>query len=112
MGGLAITTLAGTELLLVHHRSWLRDVDLTTWALAGGDPSARRGRAASPALALRGGARWSFVFPLGMYAVASRVLGGAEDLSAPRAVGAVFFGIALAAWLLTAAGLARRIVNT
>ena len=53
-------------------------------------------------------ARWSFVFPLGMYGVASHVLGSADAYSALRDVGTVFFWIALAAWLLTAAGLARR----
>jgi hypothetical protein len=43
-----------------------------------------------------------------MYGVASRVLGGADALSGLRTAGTVFFGIALAAWLLTAVGLARR----
>jgi hypothetical protein len=43
-----------------------------------------------------------------MYGVASRVLGSADGYSALRDVGTVFFWAGLAAWVLTAAGLARR----
>ena len=53
-------------------------------------------------------ARRSSVFPLGMYGVASRVLGSADGLPELRTIGTVFFWRALAAWTLTAAGLARR----
>jgi tellurite resistance protein TehA-like permease len=107
MGALAITTLAAAELLLDRHALGA-DVALTTWATAS---------AAIPFLVVAElrvrrwryeVARWSFVFPLGMYGVASRVLGGADALSGLRTAGTVFFGIALAAWLLTAVGLARR----
>jgi tellurite resistance protein TehA-like permease len=107
MGALAITTLAATELLLDRHALG-SEVALATWAAAS---------AAIPFLAvieLRARrwryevARWSSVFPLGMYGVASRVLGSADGLAGLRTVGTVFFGIGLAAWLVTAAGLARR----
>jgi hypothetical protein len=102
MGALAITTLAAAELLLDRHALGAA-VALATWAAAS---------AAIPALAvseLRAQrwhyevARWSSVFPLGMH-----VLGGADGLAGLRTVGTVFFWIALAAWLVTAAGLARR----
>ncbi|HJU36016.1 MAG TPA: hypothetical protein VJ716_01170 [Gaiellaceae bacterium] len=107
MGALAITTLAAAELLL-DRGALGSSVALATWAAAS---------AAFPFLVVTElrvrrwryeAARWSFVFPLGMYGVASRVLGGADGYSALRDVGTVFFGIALAAWVLTAAGLARR----
>jgi tellurite resistance protein TehA-like permease len=52
-------------------------------------------------------ARWSSIFPLGMYGVASHMLGGVDDLAGVRSVGTAFFGLALAAWLVTAVGLAR-----
>ena len=106
MGALAITTLAGTELLL-DRRTLGADVALATWSAAS---------AAIPFLVLTElrvrrlryeVARWSFVFPLGMYGVASRVLGGADGLAGLPTVGTVFFWIALAAWLVTAGGLVR-----
>jgi len=107
MGALAITTLAAAELLL-DRGALGSSVPLATWAAASG---------AIPFLVVAElrvrpwryeAARWSFVFPLGMYGVASHVLGGADGYSALRDVGTLFFGIALAAWVLTAAGLARR----
>jgi tellurite resistance protein TehA-like permease len=107
MGALAITTLAAAELLL-DHRALDSDLALATWIAAS---------AAIPLLAVaelrakRWGyevARWSFVFPLGMYGVASRVLGSADGVSGLRTVGTVFFWLALAAWLVTAAGFVRR----
>lgn len=107
MGALAITTLAAAELILDRHALGAA-VALATWAAAS---------AAIPILAvteLRARrwryepARWSSVFPLGMYGVASHVLGSADDLTALRTIGTAFFWIALAAWLVTAAGLARR----
>jgi tellurite resistance protein TehA-like permease len=107
MGALAITTLAAAELLL-DRGALAADVALATWAAAS---------AAIPFLVLTelrvrqwryDLARWSFVFPLGMYGVASSVLGGADGLPGLRTTGTVFFWIALAAWTLTAAGLARR----
>jgi tellurite resistance protein TehA-like permease len=115
MGALAIATLAGTELLLAARHletaAWLRlalpDLDLATWALASAlalpvlvaELRTRRWRYEA--------ARWSFVFPLGMYATASGVLGRADRLAALTIVGAVAFGVAMAAWALTLLGLAR-----
>jgi tellurite resistance protein TehA-like permease len=107
MGALAITTLAGAELVL-DRRTLSADVALATWAAAS---------TAIPFLVLTElrvrrwryeVARWSFVFPLGMYGVASRVLGSADGLDGLRTIGTVFFWIAFVAWLVTAAGFVRR----
>ncbi len=117
MGALAIATLAGSELVLaareletLHElRVWLRDANLATWAVASAlvvplllaDVRARsRWRYEL--------GRWSFVFPLGMYAVASRTLAQANALSPLDRIGSVFFVIALAAWALVLFGLSRR----
>lgn len=108
MGALAITTLAGAELALDRGALSL-DVALATWAAASftipfllvTELRVRRWRHEV--------ARWSSVFPLGMYGVASHVLGGADGLAGLHEVGTVFFGIGLAAWTLTAAGLARQV---
>lgn len=103
MGALAITTLAAAELLL--DRRLDTDVGLATWAAA----SAAIPLLVATELRVRRWryevARWSSVFPLGMYGVASRELGSAPGLAGLRAVGTVFFALALAAWLLTAGGL-------
>lgn len=107
MGALAITTLAADELVL-DRRALGATVALATWAAASFAipflvAAELRVRDWSYELA-----RWSFVFPLGMYGVASRVLGGAAGIAGLRTVGTAFFGIALAAWLLAAVGLTRR----
>jgi tellurite resistance protein TehA-like permease len=102
MGALAISTLAAAELFLDRH------VSLATWAAASTaipflvvtELWAKRWRYEV--------ARWSSVFPLGMYGVASHVLGDTDGSAALRTVGTLFFWIALAAWLVTAAGLVRR----
>ncbi len=52
---------------------------------------------------------WSLVFPLGMYALASRRLSLAAEFAPLRLVSGVMVWVALGAWTLTAAGLARRI---
>jgi len=117
MGALAIATLAGTELRFavrtVHTLPWLSgsaDVDLVTWALASS--------LIVPLVALELNARqrwryeatrWAFVFPLGMYAVASHALGRAEGWPLLGDVGGAFFIVAVAAWALAAIGLARRL---
>jgi tellurite resistance protein TehA-like permease len=54
---------------------------------------------------------WSFVFPLGMYAVASARLGLAADFAPLRWISEVMIWVALAAWAVALAGLARRIVG-
>jgi len=116
MGALAIATLAGTEVLLAGRathalgplRSWLRDADIATWAFASAwivpligaelrNRSAWRYRAS----------RWSFVFPLGMYAVATQTLGRAAGLTLLTSVGRAFFVIAAFTWALVLGGLLR-----
>lgn len=107
MGALAISTLAAAELLLDHHALGV-DVALATWVAASTvipllvvtELRTRRWRYEV--------ARWSFVFPLGMYGVATRVLGGADSLAGLRTIGTAFFAIALAAWLVTAVGVVGR----
>jgi tellurite resistance protein TehA-like permease len=49
---------------------------------------------------------WALVFPLGMYSVATFRMRAAVDLDALEWLPKVAFGVALAAWLLTALGLA------
>jgi tellurite resistance protein TehA-like permease len=118
MGALAITTLAGTDLLVgvrvLRAPSWLRgfplDVDLATWALA----TVLLLPLVAVEIAARAhwrytASRWSFVFPLGMYAVASDTLGRAAGFAPLRAVGGAFLAVALLAWAATCTGLA---VNT
>ena len=51
---------------------------------------------------------WSAVFPLGMYAVASARLGLAAEFPPLQWISQVMIWVALAAWLLVAAGLLRR----
>lgn len=58
---------------------------------------------------------WSLVFPLGMYALASLRLGLAAEFTPLRHIAEAMVWVALAAWLLTAAGLlltVRRRVST
>jgi tellurite resistance protein TehA-like permease len=107
MGALAITTLAAAELQL-DRRALGPDVALATWAAA----SAAIPFVLAAELRVRRWryevARWSFVFPLGMYGVASHVVGRAEGWPALVDTGTVFFALGLAAWTVTALALARR----
>ncbi len=116
MGALAIGTLAGTE-VLVEARAlhllgsfvpWLRDLDLAVWAAASAwilpllaaelhSPTGWNYRAS----------RWSFVFPLGMYAVATQTLGGAVGITGLHEIARVFFVVALAPWAVVVLGLVR-----
>ncbi|WMX48547.1 tellurite resistance/C4-dicarboxylate transporter family protein [Streptomyces roseicoloratus] len=52
--------------------------------------------------------RWATVFPMGMTAVACLAVATATEAGWPGPPGRVLLGIAAAAWLLTAYGLARR----
>lgn len=108
MGALAVTTLAGAELLL-DRGALSADAALATWAAA----STTIPLLVATELRVRRwhyeAARWSFVFPLGMYGVASRVLGQADGLRQLRDIGTVFFAVALAAWALAAVGLGRAV---
>jgi tellurite resistance protein TehA-like permease len=119
MGALAVATLAGAELLLATRtlralpelRSVLLNVDLTTWSLA----SSLIVPLLLAEVRSRGSwrydaSRWSFVFPLGMYAVATKTLAQADALPPLNRLGTVFSALALAAWLVVLAGLARRAV--
>jgi tellurite resistance protein TehA-like permease len=111
MGALAITTLAAGELFLDRH-ALDTDVGLATWAAA----SAAIPFLVAAELRVREWryevARWSFVFPLGMYGVASHVVGRAAGLPGLRTLGTVFFALALTAWAATAVGLSRRAVES
>lgn len=121
MGAMAISTLAGAELvgaagsvpLLADLLPALRAGTLLCWAV---------GTWWIPLLlvlhAWRHGVRgvplrydfgqWSAVFPLGMYSVASWTLGVSLHLDLFMGVGTGFAWIALAAWLATACGWLRR----
>jgi tellurite resistance protein TehA-like permease len=115
MGALAIATLAGTELLLGAERlhtlaavqGWLRATDLATWGLA----SAWIPVLIAAELRHRAGwrtavGRWSFVFPLGMYAVATQQLGRTASLAPLVGLGRAFFVLALLAWALVSLAVA------
>jgi tellurite resistance protein TehA-like permease len=119
MGALAIATLAGTELLdaaralhtLGAFRLVLRDVDIATWVLAStwilplvvAEARNRSGWCYRSS-------RWSFVFPLGMYAVATQTLGRAAHLGPLSDLAHAFFVIAVLAWALALAGVGRRAI--
>jgi|SRR5579862_9761356 len=86
------------------------DLDLVTWVLA----SALILPLLAAELRVRSAwryqaTRWSFVFPLGMYAVASTVLGNAERIPQLRVVGRTFLVLAVAAWAVALLGLAHHV---
>jgi tellurite resistance protein TehA-like permease len=125
MGALAIATLAGGRVLAAADAlgvcGWIADsaraVTLGTWTV---------GSAWIPVLlyaqlwlvrrqpeSLRYTGRWwSAVFPLGMYAVASADTAEQLSMSALNTISLMFFWVALAVWLLVAAGLTRRVAAT
>jgi tellurite resistance protein TehA-like permease len=119
MGALAIATLAGTELLdaaralhaLGAFRLVLRDVAIATWVFASTWilPLAVA-EARNPAGWRYCSGRWSFVFPLGMYAVATQMLGKAAHLGPLSELAHAFFAIAVLAWALALGGLGRRAI--
>jgi len=120
MGALAITTLAGTRLLLAqNHWSLLRDLapfltgfTLFFWAA---------GTWWIPLLVIVGIWRhrsrhvplsyspqyWSLVFPLGMYSAATWMLGQATRIALFERISAIFLAVALAAWCITSIGMIR-----
>ncbi len=53
---------------------------------------------------------WSFVFPLGMYTVASARLGLAADFPPLQWISQGMIWVAFAAWLFALAGVLRRLV--
>jgi tellurite resistance protein TehA-like permease len=120
MGALAISTLAGSQLLLgvraLHTlrllAGWLPDVDLAIWAVA----SALVAPLTVADLRTRQrwryeAGRWSFVFPLAMFSVASRTLARADGLSFLDGIGCAFFVVALIAWAVVLIGMARRVLG-
>jgi tellurite resistance protein TehA-like permease len=113
MGALAIATLAGTELLLAARaldalaplRRLLWDSDLALWAVASASILPLAGAELHNGAGWRNPrGRWSFVFPLGMYAVASQQLARAAPLAPLAGIGRVFFVISLLAWALVLLG--------
>ena len=124
MGALAITALAGTQIVVAARvvpaaRTILGGLGpaaaalaMPAWAAASGwilPLAALHLRCIAPAVVRRGRRRvargrapwWAAVFPLGMYAVASHALAAAFGLAALEALARVFVWIAVAAWLTT-----------
>lgn len=111
MGATAITVLASSRLLLLHHagaalvtvRPFLEGLTVVLWAW---------GSWWIPLLLVLGWwkygheqepmryhpAQWSIVFPLGMYATATTTLARVPGFSPLHAIGATFVWVALAAW--------------
>jgi tellurite resistance protein TehA-like permease len=125
MGAMAISTLAGAVLIVAAEHSelltellpFLKGLSLLFWATA---------TWWIPMLVILGVWRhiyrrfplrydvayWGAVFPLGMYAVASYRLGAAVNVPFLGAMAGWFVYAALAAWTLTALGLAHHLVQT
>ena len=118
MGALAITTLAGSNLVLVS-QGWSALEDLSpfirgTTILAWGFATWWIPLLLSVGVWRHGVQRvpirydpqyWSLVFPLGMYAAATFRLDAAIDLGIPSWVSTTAFWIAAAAWTVTLAGM-------
>lgn len=123
MGAMAISTLAGSTLILSGDSSpliqellpFIKGATLLFWATA---------TWWIPMLLILGIWRhivkkfplrydplyWGAVFPLGMYSVATARMTSAIDLTFLGAVPPTFFYIAIASWSLTLAGLAHRLI--
>lgn len=123
MGAMAISTLGGVSLVSVAHGSelltelipFLKGLTLVFWATATWWLPLllmlgiwRHGVKRYPLVYDHG--YWGAVFPLGMYAVCTMRL--AHEFGQPflAPVGETFAWVALAAWTVTAVGLARRII--
>jgi tellurite resistance protein TehA-like permease len=124
MGAAAITTNAGTQLIaipsplpfLAAQRPFVDGVSMMMWAWAtwwipllllfGAWKHVvnRRALRYEPIM-------WSFVFPLGMYAVASLRLGLAADFAPLQWISQLMVWFASAAWVVVAVGLAKRLVR-
>jgi tellurite resistance protein TehA-like permease len=118
MGALAITTLAGSRLILNAAKNplleqlspFLKGFTFFFWAT---------GTWWIPLLIILGTWRhiyqkvplrydpqyWGLVFPLGMYATATYMLGQSTQISYLRPLSVVFIYIGLAAWIITFAGM-------
>src|SRR5262249_16650622 len=123
MGAVAITTMSGARLLLYSGhwplledvRPFLKGFTLFFWVTATwwiplllilGD---WRHLITHVPIAYRAG-YWSIVFPLGMYTVATFLLGQALQLPFLLAIPSVFVYVALAAWLLLFLVMLRRLL--
>ena len=115
-GALAITTLAVAQVttsasllgVLGGGGAPLQDLTLASWAAAVvWLPAVLAGELWRPRLGYNS-RRWATVFPLGMYAVSSQAAGMATGHSWLVDFGRAWIWIAVAAWLLTAVGLARQ----
>ncbi len=98
MGGVAIATLAGDHI----HKAGIEDirpVTVVTWVVA----SVWIPLLAVASVRLRAGNWWAAVFPLGMYSSATYATAVETGWRSLITVSVVFFWIAFAAWLATAA---------
>jgi tellurite resistance protein TehA-like permease len=124
MGAVAITTLAGSTLLLEGAdwallrgvRPFVTGLTLLSWATAtwwipllAGLGVWRHGVERVPLS--YDPQYWSLVFPLGMYGVGTLQLARAADLPFLLAVAGAFAWLALAAWAATFVGLLRRLAS-
>jgi tellurite resistance protein TehA-like permease len=108
MGGIAIFCVAGATDFRAGTGSVAGTVVVVAWALASAWIPAlvagevwRATRLGPPRFAPE---RWTMVFPLGMYSVAGMAAGKSFHVAWIAHVGHWFFPIALAAWVLVAAG--------
>jgi tellurite resistance protein TehA-like permease len=124
MGAAAISANAGTQLIAIDpvlpflkaQRPFIDGVTLMLWAWATWwipllflfglwkHGVNRRPLRYEPVL-------WSFVFPLGMYAVASARLGLAAEFPPLEWISRLMIWVALAAWLLALLGLGQRLLR-
>jgi tellurite resistance protein TehA-like permease len=124
MGALAITTLAGSrlilntsnDLLLQQLSPFLKGFTFFFWAT---------GSWWIPLLIILGAWRhgykkiplnydpqfWGIVFPLGMYTTATFILGVSTHVDALKTIAGAFIYIALLSWVITFAGMAKSVVS-
>lgn len=124
MGAAAISLLAGTELLQMTSgpveaaiRPLTEGACLVAWSVATwllpGLVAMSWWRHRTHRVPLRYDSDlWCIVFPLGMYAVATRELGRTEALPFLAGIAGVASWVALLAWAVTAAAMAKHVVAT
>jgi tellurite resistance protein TehA-like permease len=108
MGAPAIITAAGASLGALSRGGLRRNVVLAAWIVASlalaALIAAEIWRARHVGLPTFTPARWTTVFPLGMYSTACQLAGAALSLGWLRELGRLWLTVALAAWLLVASG--------